>query len=225
MSESKKTIKRQVLPLLALRGLTVFPYMTLHFDVGREKSVKALEEAMSNNQLIFLVTQKDASDDSPGEADIYKVGAISRVKQLLKLPGDTIRVLVEGVNRAEIVEYTQTEPFFMAEVVEKIYAVDTNSNTEIEALKRRILSTFEDYARLSGKITPETVQSFVSIDDCPMTGLFSFVSRVKNDRSILSTEYPKLMGKKGTKRGEIITIITGISKIGVKIASRSFLTF
>jgi ATP-dependent Lon protease len=195
MSESKKTIKRQVLPLLALRGLTVFPYMTLHFDVGREKSVKALEEAMSNNQLIFLVTQKDASDDSPGEADIYKVGAISRVKQLLKLPGDTIRVLVEGVNRAEIVEYTQTEPFFMAEVVEKIYAVDTNSNTEIEALKRRILSTFEDYARLSGKITPETVQSFVSIDDPGQLSdmvTASIFLKVEQKQEILNEFYPVL---------------------------------
>jgi len=104
MSDSKKVIKKQVLPLLPLRGLTVFPHMVLHFDVGREKSIKALEEAMINNQLIFLVTQKDARNDFPGEEDIYKVGTISKVKQLLKLPGDTIRVLVEGINRAEVDE-------------------------------------------------------------------------------------------------------------------------
>jgi len=166
MSEAKKVIKKQVLPLLPLRGLTVFPYMILHFDVGRIKSIKALEEAMINNQLIFLVAQKDAKNDSPGPEDIYTIGTISKVKQLLKLPGDTIRVLVEGISRAEICEFTQTEPFFMAEVEEKIYVEeDKNSKTEIEALKRRVLSTFEEYSKLNNKVSPETVLSIMNIDD------------------------------------------------------------
>lgn len=165
MYESKKVIKKQVLPLLPLRGLTVFPYMILHFDVGRVKSIKALEEAMINNQLIFLVTQKEAKTDSPSEEDIYSVGTISKVKQLLKLPGDTIRVLVEGVSRAEISEFTQTEPFFMAEVVEKIFLPDDENQVEIEALKRRVLSVFEDYVKLSNKISPETVLSITTIED------------------------------------------------------------
>lgn len=165
MSESKKIIKKQVLPLLPLRGLTVFPYMILHFDVGREKSIKALEEAMINNQLIFLVTQKDARNDSPMEEDIFRVGTISKVKQLLKLPGDTIRVLVEGISRAEIDEFTQTEPFFMAEVMERIVMPDDNANIEIEALKRKVLETFEEYVKLSNKISPETVLSVMSIED------------------------------------------------------------
>ena len=136
MSEAKKIIKKQVLPVLPLRGLTVFPYMILHFDVGRVKSIKALEEAMVNNQLIFLVAQKDAKNDFPVEEDIFSVGTISRVKQLLKLPGDTIRVLVEGISRAEISEFTQTEPFFMAEVMEKIFTPDDDSKMEMEALVR-----------------------------------------------------------------------------------------
>ena len=102
MASWKKVMKKQILPLLPLRGLTVFPYMILHFDVGREKSIKALEEAMVNNQLIFLVAQKDSSIKEPNENDIYKVGTISKIKQLLKLPGDTVRVLVEGLNRAEL---------------------------------------------------------------------------------------------------------------------------
>ena len=166
MSEAKKVIKKQVLPLLPLRGLTVFPYMILHFDVGRVKSIKALEEAMINNQLIFLVAQKDAKNDSPGPEDIYTIGTISKVKQLLKLPGDTIRVLVEGISRAEICEFTQTEPFFMAEVVEKIYLEEEESDkTEIEALKRRVLSTFEEYSKLNNKVSPETVLSIMNIDD------------------------------------------------------------
>ncbi len=165
MYESKKVIKKQVLPLLPLRGLTVFPYMILHFDVGRVKSIKALEEAMINNQLIFLVTQKEAKTDSPSEEDIYSVGTISKVKQLLKLPGDTIRVLVEGVSRAEISEFTQTEPFFMAEVVEKIFMPDEENQVEIEALKRRVMAVFEDYVKLSNKISPETVLSITTIED------------------------------------------------------------
>lgn len=165
MSDPKKIVKKQVLPLLPLRGLTVFPYMILHFDVGRVKSIKALEEAMINNQLIFLVAQKDAKNDSPNEEDIYSVGTISKVKQLLKLPGDTIRVLVEGLSRAEICELTQTEPFFMAEVSEKIYMPDEESNAEMEALKRRVMSTFEEYVKLSNKISPDTLLTVSSIED------------------------------------------------------------
>lgn len=165
MSDSKKIIKKQILPLLPLRGLTVFPYMILHFDVGRAKSIKALEDAMINNQLIFLVAQKDAKNDSPAEEDIYSVGTISKVKQLLKLPGDTIRVLVEGVSRAEIGEVTQLEPFFMAEVVEKIFVPDEESMIEIEALNRRVLATFEEYVKLSNKISPETLLTITSIED------------------------------------------------------------
>jgi len=165
MTESKKAIKKQVLPVLPLRGLTVFPYMTLPFDVGRAKSIKALEEAMVNNQLILLVTQKDARVDSPSEDDIYKVGTISKIKQLLKLPGDTIRVLVEGLSRAEIGEIIQTEPFFMAEVVEKIYTYDEDDKYEIEALKRSVLSAFEEYVRLSNKVAPEILLTITTIED------------------------------------------------------------
>ena len=165
MSEMKKTLKKQALPLLPLRGLTVFPYMILTFDVGREKSIKALDEAMINNQLIFLVTQRDAKNDAPEEEDIYKVGTISRVKQLLRLPGDTIRVLVEGVSRAEISELIQSEPFFMAEVTEKIITMDESRKVEFEALKRRVLSTFEEYVKLSNKVSSDTMISVMSIDD------------------------------------------------------------
>jgi ATP-dependent Lon protease len=114
-----------------------------------------------------MVTQKEAKTDSPSEEDIYSVGTISKVKQLLKLPGDTIRVLVEGVSRAEISEFTQTEPFFMAEVVEKIFMPDEENQVEIEALKRRVLSVFEDYVKLSNKISPETVLSITTIEDAP----------------------------------------------------------
>ncbi len=165
MAERKKVMKTQVLPLLPLRGLTVFPYMILHFDVGRPKSIKALEEAMINNQLIFLVTQKDVKTDDPQQEDIYTVGTISRIKQLLKLPGDTIRVLVEGLSRARISEFTETEPFIMCEVVEKNVLEREYNKIELEAITRKIQAAFEEYFQLSNKISPETMVSIVSIKD------------------------------------------------------------
>ena len=165
MPNMKKTVKKQALPLLPLRGLTVFPYMILTFDVGREKSIRALDDAMLNNQMIFLVTQKDAKNDSPNEEDVYRVGTISKVKQLLRLPGDTIRVLVEGISRAEISEFLQTEPFFTAEVTEKIIAVDDSRLVELEALKRRVIGTFEEYVKLSNKVSSDTLLSVMNVDD------------------------------------------------------------
>ena len=154
----------KILPLLPLRGLTVFPFMTLYFDVGRQKSIKALEEAMINDQLIFLVAQKDASSDSPDVDDIYSIGTISKVKQLLKLQGDTIRVLVEGISRAEIKNVVQKEPFFSVEVLEP--EIDEKFDTnEIEALKRRLVSMFEGYVKLSGKVSPDAALTVSDIDN------------------------------------------------------------
>ena len=152
------------LPLLPLRGLSIFPYMVLHFDVGREKSIKALEEAMINDQLIFLVTQKDPNTDLPSEEDFYKVGTIARIKQLLKLPGDTIRVLVEGISRAEIKEILSEDPFFVVEVVEKSEDIE-EGNIELEALKRRVLDTFEEYVKLNSRIAPEILVTISTVDD------------------------------------------------------------
>ncbi len=195
MSEARKVVKKQELPLLPLRGLTVFPYMILHFDVGRVKSIKALEEAMINNQLIFLVTQRDAKNDSPNAEDVYKIGTISKVKQLLKLPGDTIRVLVEGISRAEISDFTQTEPFFMAEVVEKIYVDDEDSLVEVEALKRRVVSTFEEYSKYNNKISPETVLSVMSIDDSDQLSdivTANLSLKVEHKQDILDEFQPKV---------------------------------
>jgi ATP-dependent Lon protease len=165
MSETKRTTKKQVLPVLPLRGLTVFPYMIIHFDVGREKSVKALEEAMVNNQLIFLTAQMDVKEEEPTVDSIYKVGTISKVKQLLKLPGDTIRVLVEGLNRAEITDFVHTEPYFMAKVREVALKTDMDDSVRLEALKRQALEAFEDYAKLSNRLSPDTIMSIISIQD------------------------------------------------------------
>ncbi len=155
MDDIKKIMKRQMLPLLPLRGITVFPHMTVHFDVGRTKSIKAISEAMHNHQLIFLVTQTDATVEEPDENGIYKVGTIAVIRQILRLPGDAVRVLVEGISRAEIAEVIQTEPYFEAEVCEKVYVREKNDKNEAKALMRKTISIFEEYVNLNQKINPE----------------------------------------------------------------------
>jgi len=181
--------KTQELPLLPLRGLTVFPQVIMHFDVGREKSIKALDQAMLNNQLIFLVAQKDAKNDSPSASEIYNIGTISRVKQLVKLPGNNIRVLIEGVARAEIIEYTQEEPFFMVEVVEKPSLPGKSTKAVKEALKRKIMQAFEEYSKLSGRISPEMFIAIAELEDpgqiCDMIASSMFL-KVEQKQEILS---------------------------------------
>ncbi|MDF2988371.1 MAG: ATP-dependent protease La [Eubacterium sp.] len=182
----------KTLPLLPLRGLTVFPFMTLYFDVGREKSIKALEEAMINDQLIFLVAQKDASTDSPVEEDIYNIGTISKVKQLLKLQGDTIRVLVEGISRAEIKNIVQREPFFVVEVVEGVVEEEFEAN-EVEALKRRLVSVFEDYVKLSGKVSPDTALTVAELENISQVSDIianNIPLKVEQKQEILSEFHP-----------------------------------
>ncbi|MDR1496489.1 MAG: LON peptidase substrate-binding domain-containing protein, partial [Clostridiales Family XIII bacterium] len=113
----------RVMPLIPLRGLTVFPYMVLHFDIGREKSVSALEKAMVRDQIVFLAVQRDAETDLPTKDDLYDIGCIVKIKQMLKLPGDSIRVLVEGVSRGVISDVGQEVPFFKV-VVKQIDEID-----------------------------------------------------------------------------------------------------
>ncbi|MFZ5754958.1 MAG: endopeptidase La, partial [Bacillota bacterium] len=155
--------RQRVIPLLPLRGVLVFPYMVIHLDVGREKSISALEEAMIGDREIFLATQKDAQTDFPGHDDIYAVGSVAEVKQLLKLPGGTIRVLVEGLRRGEIVEYLEDEPFYRVIITE--YDEVVEKNPEIEALMRNLIYLFEQYVKLSKKIAPETVVSIITIEE------------------------------------------------------------
>ncbi|HOK49819.1 MAG TPA: LON peptidase substrate-binding domain-containing protein, partial [Sedimentibacter sp.] len=103
-------IERRSLPLIPIRGIGIFPNTVLHFDIGREKSINALEEAMLEDSDIFLTVQKVADLESPGENDFYEIGVICKIKQMIKMPGDNIRVLVEGKNRAKIVSITQNDP-------------------------------------------------------------------------------------------------------------------
>ena len=162
-NSNKKDIRR--IPCLTLRGLTVFPYMVLHFDVGREKSIAALEEAMIEDQELFLVTQKDAKDDDPGFDDIYKVGTVSKVKQLLKLPGDTISVLVEGIRRGRIVEFVSRKPYIEVDIEEEKEDDGKEVTLEQEALMRSLLEVFEDFVKLGSKVSPDTLISVNSVEN------------------------------------------------------------
>lgn len=153
----------RVLPLLPLRGILVFPHMVIHLDVGREKSVQAIEDAMLKERVIFLATQKEAQTDDPSEEDIYKIGTVAEVKQLLKLPGGTIRVLVEGIYRARIKNYQGQEPYFKVEI--ENFPDETEKTPEIEALMRNLVYQFEQYVKLSKRIPPETVVSVVNLED------------------------------------------------------------
>ncbi|HZW82963.1 MAG TPA: endopeptidase La [Candidatus Deferrimicrobium sp.] len=159
---SKPPVLRQ-LPLLPLRGLLVFPYMVIHLDVGREKSITAIEEAMVQERVIFLATQKDAGMDDPGEDDVYHIGVVAEIKQMLKLPGGTIRILVEGVSRAKLENFLSPDPYMKVLVQE--YSEEQIKTQETEALIRSLTSQFEQYVKASKKIPPETVGTVLSIDD------------------------------------------------------------
>ena len=133
------------MPLIPLRGLVVYPNMVIHFDVGREKSIIALEKAMMIDQRVFLVAQKDPEIALPTSADIFDVGTIVKVKQMLKMPGGNVRVLVDGISRARIDEVVQENPYFAADITEVIEADVDTTEPSIAALMRTALSLFEEY--------------------------------------------------------------------------------
>ena len=163
MEVSGNDDKEIIVPLLPLRGLLVYPTMVLHLDVGRDKSVQALEKAMVEDHLIFLTTQQDVSLDEPGEEDLFTMGTLTKVKQMLKLPNGTIRVLVEGLNRAEVMEFYDYETHYGAKI--KIYEDSDEKDAEHQALMRTLLDYFEQYIKMSKKISGETFSSSSDIEE------------------------------------------------------------
>ena len=153
----------RTLPLLPLRGMVVFPYMMIHIDVGRDRSMAAIEEAMVENREVMLTTQTDAEAEEFTFNDLYTVGVVAEIRQVIKLPGDTVRVLVEGRHRALIHEFHEQENFDTVEVEEFTDKIDTSMN--MEALNRAVVHQFEEWVRLSKKIPPETLVSVAIIDD------------------------------------------------------------
>ncbi|MEQ9556105.1 MAG: endopeptidase La [Rhodospirillales bacterium] len=156
-------MKSQQFPVLPLRDIVVFPHMIVPLFVGRDKSVRALEDVMQDDKQILLVAQKNAAQDDPTADDIYNVGTVSTVLQLLKLPDGTVKVLVEGVQRAKITEFVDNPSFF--EVEAELIPDEVGDENELEALSRSVISQFEQYIKLNKKIPPEVLVSINQIDE------------------------------------------------------------
>ena len=149
--------KRRTLPLLPLRDITVFPHMVSQLFVGRERSINALNEAMNSEKEIFLAAQKNAKTNEPSPEDIFAVGTIGTVMQLLRLPDGTVKVLVEGKQRARIKRFADNDEFFLVEIEE--IAETAQLTVEIEALMRSVQATFEMYVKLNKKVESEVLMS------------------------------------------------------------------
>ncbi|TDX48815.1 endopeptidase La [Orenia marismortui] len=158
----EKKMKNSI-PLLALRGLVVFPNMIIPLLVGRDKSLEALENAMVDNKKILLSAQHDEVVEETTQDDIYDIGTIAEVKQLMRLPDGTVKILVEGLSRARITGYIQEDPYYEVEFEE--IEIDEEINTEIEALMRSVSGSFEEYIKLNKGIPPEAMMTIANIDD------------------------------------------------------------
>lgn len=164
MSVKKRAVRIRKLPMLALRGLVVFPGMLLHFDVGRQKSILALNAAMSEDQTIFLVAQMDISEDEPEAEKLYPTGVVAKIRQILKLPGDNLRVLIEGLYRAKTDELLQEDPYYLAITHERLERRPANAD-KAEALIRECRTYFDTYAELAPKLAPDVVMGVAAATD------------------------------------------------------------
>lgn len=158
--------REREMAFIPLRGLTIFPNMVVHFDVGREKSVKALEQASMSNSEIFLCSQKDPKVENPKEDEYYHVGTVATIKQMIKMPGGTLRVLVEGLHRGEIINFIEDEEYLKAKVREYIYETGKiEVDVEIEAAMRLVEDGFSEYVALNDRILPEELITIKEVTD------------------------------------------------------------
>jgi ATP-dependent Lon protease len=164
MSTLSNSQVESALPLLPLRDVVVFPHMVIPLFVGRPKSIKALELAMEAGKSILLVAQKSAANDEPTGVDLYNVGSIATILQMLKLPDGTVKVLVEGTQRARLLRVNDEKTHLSAEV-EDITSIGGVGDTELEAMRRTLLTQFDQYVKLNKKIPPEVLTSFAGIED------------------------------------------------------------
>ena len=152
-------------PTLALRGITVFPGALFHFDVGRQKSIHAMEYAMANGQRIFLVTQRDVSVDNPGQSDLYGLGTYCKVRQILKIPGDSIRVLVEGKQRALMHGLVDEEPYLTADI-ELLPNMEISRVTKRDlAMVRNAQELFMEYTTLAPQMASDVIMNVMAARD------------------------------------------------------------
>jgi ATP-dependent Lon protease len=186
-AESSAPLTR--LAVLPLRDVVVYPHMVIPLFVGREKSIQALDQAMEQEKKILLVAQKDAAQDDPGVEDIYRVGCVSTILQLLKLPDGTVKVLVEGTDRAHIQRFIGVDSHFEAEVTP--FTLVPPDESEVEVLMRSALAQFEHYVKLNKKVPPEILSSLSSIDDASRLAdtIAAHLSvRIEQKQKILETE-------------------------------------
>ncbi len=156
---------RLKIPVLTLRGLTVFPQLLLHFDVGRDTSIRALEEAMEENREIFLVTQRDLTVETPEVGDLYDIGTVAEVKQILRLPENSVRVMVAGHSRGRLLELISSDPYLTAEVELIPEPVVKNNSSRTEAAIRQVYNYLERYTELSDRVAPEIYLKLLASDD------------------------------------------------------------
>ena len=165
MSKEWDLIHTSTMPAIALRGLTVFPNVMIHFEVARDISIKALEEAMSAGSPIFLVGQKDIAVEEPKQKDLYTVGTIANIRQILRMPGDNIRVMVEGQSRARMLQMMRAEPYLEAEVQEIPVEESNRITAKQEALMRSTYELFQQYADLAPKVSPDLLIHVLASQD------------------------------------------------------------
>jgi ATP-dependent Lon protease len=192
-SDRKAAPERGVAPLLPLRDIIVFPYMVSQLFVGRERSIAALDEAMNRGKEIFLAAQRNAKTNEPSTEDIFSVGSVGVIMQLLRLPDGTVKVLIEGKRRARIKRYVQSDAFFLVEYEE--IPEKSASSVEVEALMRSVQSTFEVYVKLNKKIQPEVLMAVQAIDDASRLAdaIVANLPTIKlaDRQSLLETDDPK----------------------------------
>lgn len=192
-SEAQTVLTEGVLPLLPLRGMIVFPYMVIPLEVGREKSISALEDAMVHERLILLSAQREAGIDEPEPEDIYSVGTLAEIKQLMKLPDGTIRVLVEGMARMRIVEFVQGSPFFRVRAQSLQEEESDERNLETEAFMRAAIEQFEQYVKVGKKVPAEVLPAISNLDEpgrLADTIASHLVLRLEDKQSILEAPSP-----------------------------------
>ena len=210
------------LPLIPLRGLTVFPNMVLHFDAGRKKTVASLEQAMINDQKIFLSTQKDINVEEPKKEDIYEVGTICNIKQIIRLPKDNIRVLVEGLQRARLIDVIENEDFYEASVQAIEELCDNNEDVDIKSLVRMLEKQFRVFAKLTGLDSSEML---MFNDETPenLADLIGTYLNLKYDQKqeILQTiDVKERLQKVLTFLESEIDLVKTEKKIAVKVKSK-----
>ncbi len=179
------------IPVLPLRDVVVYPHMVIPLFVGREKSIRALEDAMENDKQILLVAQKSAAQDDPEPDDVFRIGTISSILQLLKLPDGTVKVLVEGNERARVVHFLGSDDYFIAQVVK--YGEDDLDDKQGDVLMRSLTTQFDQYVKLNKKVPPEILTSLSSIDDsCRLVDTIAANMSLKVDEKQKILEIPTL---------------------------------